>query len=159
VLVLVGAFLGRSSLTPLRPHHWILLGIGLSQTSVPAAGGVAGCLFALGWRRVRPPGRAWAHGLLQLALALRGVTAAVVLCKGIEQGLLSQPDMGIAGNGSTDASLRWFADRTPGELPRPWIVSVPLLAYRLVMLAWSLWLSLALVRWARWAWACFSTGG
>jgi hypothetical protein len=159
VLVLVGAFLGRSTLTPLRPLHWSLLGIGLSQTSVPAAAVVAGCLFALGWRRVRPPTRAWAHDLAQLALATWVVVAVVVLFKGIEQGLLNQPDMRIAGNASTGGSLRWFADRTPGELPQPWIVSVPLLAYRLVMLAWSLWLSLALLRWARWAWACFASGG
>jgi hypothetical protein len=159
VLGLVGWFLGRSPLTPLRSGHWILLGIGLAQTSVPAAAVVAGCLFALGWRRVRPPARAWAYDLAQLALVVWVVVAVVVLFKGIEQGLLSQPDMRIAGNGSTATSLRWFADRTPGELPQPWIVSVPLLAYRLVMLAWSLWLSLALIRWARWAWACFASGG
>jgi hypothetical protein len=38
-------------------------------------------------------------------------------------------------------------------------VSVPLLVYRLVMLAWSLWLALAVIRWARWIWACFTERG
>jgi hypothetical protein len=27
------------------------------------------------------------------------------------------------------------------------------------MLAWSLWLSFALLRWLRWGWRCFATGG
>jgi len=46
-----------------------------------------------------------------------------------------------------------------GPLPRPWVVSAPLLVYRLAMLAWSLWLALAVIRWARWIWACFSERG
>jgi len=28
-----------------------------------------------------------------------------------------------------------------------------------VMLAWSLWLAIAVIRWARWIWACFSESG
>jgi hypothetical protein len=159
VLVLVGLGLGRSPLTPLRGRHWILLGVGLSQTSIEAAAVVAGCLFAFGWRRARPAARPLAHDLGQLALGVWTVAAAVVLFHGIEQGLLAQPDMRIAGGGSTDRVLRWFADRTDGPLARPWIVSAPLLAYRVAMLAWSLWLSLALIRWARWIWASFGVGG
>ncbi|HXU03951.1 MAG TPA: hypothetical protein VN903_23475, partial [Polyangia bacterium] len=38
-------------------------------------------------------------------------------------------------------------------------ISVPLLVYRLAMLAWSLWLALAVIRWARWLWSCFSERG
>jgi hypothetical protein len=67
--------------------------------------------------------------------------------------------MMIAGNGSSVDSLLWFSDRLDGALPQPWVVSVPLLAYRLVMLAWALWLALAVIRWARWTWACFSERG
>ena len=35
---------------------------------------------------------------------------------------------------------------------------MPLWVYRLVMLSWSLWLALSLVRWIPWAWASFSSG-
>ncbi len=49
--------------------------------------------------------------------------------------------MQIAGNGSALESLRWTADRIPGALPRPLVISVPLLVYRLAMLAWALWLA------------------
>ena len=31
--------------------------------------------------------------------------------------------------------------------------------YRLAILAWSLWLAQAVIRWARWLWACFSERG
>jgi len=31
--------------------------------------------------------------------------------------------------------------------------------YRVAMLAWALWLALALLRWLRWGWTCFSEGG
>jgi len=44
-------------------------------------------------------------------------------------------------------------------LPQAGTVSVPLFIYRLAMLAWSLWLVFALLRWIRWGWGCFSHGG
>lgn len=31
--------------------------------------------------------------------------------------------------------------------------------YRIAMLAWALWLALALLRWLRWGWSCFSHDG
>jgi hypothetical protein len=40
--------------------------------------------------------------------------------------------------------------------PSVTVVSVPMLAYRGVMLLWSLWLSTRLIQWAGWAWGCFT---
>jgi hypothetical protein len=67
--------------------------------------------------------------------------------------------MQISGNGSSPLLLNWYVDRTDGSLPRPWIVSVPILVYRLAMLAWALWLAAALVRWLRWGWESLNTEG
>ena len=67
--------------------------------------------------------------------------------------------MQIAGNGSTLESLRWTADRVAGALPRPLVLSVPLLVYRLAMLAWALWLATALLGWIRQGWHALGTGG
>jgi hypothetical protein len=67
--------------------------------------------------------------------------------------------MQVSGNGSSHALLRWFADRSGPNLATPWIVSVPLLVYRAVMLAWALWLALSVLKWLRWGWDAFSTGG
>jgi len=39
------------------------------------------------------------------------------------------------------------------------VISVPMLVYRGAMLAWSLWLALALLRWLKWGWGAFASGG
>lgn len=161
VLALVAAGLGRVRLTPLRAGHWLLLGVGLSQVSVAAAAVVVGWLLALGWREARGAAveEARVFNLAQALLALWTVTALAILFWSIEQGLLGYPEMQITGNGSSWLLLRWFQDRTGEVLPRPWVLSVPLLVYRAAMLAWALWLAVALLRWLRWGWGCFTAGG
>ena len=67
--------------------------------------------------------------------------------------------MQIGGNGSCASELRWFVDRTDGVLPRAWVLSLPLWAYRAVMLLWALWLAQALLRWLRWGYGAFTAGG
>jgi hypothetical protein len=160
VLLLVAIALGRIPWTPLGAVQWFLLGIGLTQLDVVAAAVVVGWLLALGWRRER--GGALGDrtfDLVQVVLAGWTLVAFAVLVGAIEQGLLGLPEMQIAGNGSTAFDLRWTHDRAGAVLPRSWVVSAPLLAYRLAMLAWALWLSWAFLRWIRWGWECFTAGG
>jgi hypothetical protein len=76
----------------------------------------------------------------------------------VRTGLLGLPEMQIAGNGSSGSLLRWYQDRADALLPQAWVLSVPLLVYRIAMLAWALWLAQALLRWLRWGWECFSHG-
>jgi hypothetical protein len=64
--------------------------------------------------------------------------------------------MQIHGNNSSAQLLRWFLDRSPETLPSPWVLSLPLYWYRIAMLLWALWLALALIRWLKWAWQCYS---
>jgi hypothetical protein len=160
VLALIAFGLGRVRMTPLRTHHWLLLGIGLTQVPVAAAVVVAGWLLALGWRRERG---AWldatSFNLVQMALVGWTSVAIGILFFAIQQGLLGQPEMQIAGNGSTADTLRWYQDRSAAVLPQPWVISVPLLVYRLLMLAWALWIAAALLRWLRWGWDSFGSGG
>jgi len=160
-LLLAAIGLGRLGRTPLRTHHWMLLALGLTQVPVPAAGAVAAWLLSLGLRR--------AHGadvrgdrrfdLMQLALAGLTALALGILFTSIRRGLLGLPDMQVAGNGSSATSLRWFQDRTGPALARAWVVSVPLAAWRLSMLAWALWIAVSLIGWLRWGWGAFSEGG
>ncbi|MGB4874338.1 MAG: hypothetical protein WBQ93_02605 [Candidatus Competibacter sp.] len=76
------------------------------------------------------------------------------------QGLLGAPDMQVAGHHSSVWQLNWDQDRTAGPLPTAWVISAPLWLYRGLMLAWALWLALAVLRWLGWAWGCcFSVGG
>jgi hypothetical protein len=60
--------------------------------------------------------------------------------------------MQIAGNGSHAGSLDWYQDRTGPALPEIWVVSVPILVYRVLMLAWALWLAFRVIAWLRWGW-------
>jgi hypothetical protein len=39
------------------------------------------------------------------------------------------------------------------------VLSVPIGVYRFLMLAWALWLAIALLKWLPWGWECFSSGG
>ncbi len=160
VFALAAILLGRSGLTPLRGRHWFLLSLGLTQAPVWWAAVVAGWLLALGWRK--PHGASIARvafWALQVLLAVLTLVALAGLFASIKAGLLGLPQMYISGNGSSAAHLQWFHDRTATVLPRMWVVSVPLIVYRLAMLLWALWLASALLSWLRWGWGCFSAGG
>jgi hypothetical protein len=160
VLVFVGLFLGRSRLTPLSGRQWVLLGLGFAPLSIWAAAVMVGFLFALGWRRDHfRATRPWLHNLVQLLLAFWTAVALGVLFNAVHEGLLSRPDMDIVGNASSAHELRWYADRAAGPLPRAWVISLPMFAYHLAMLAWALWLAASVLRWSRWAWSCFTEGG
>jgi hypothetical protein len=143
----------------LRFHEWLLLAIGLTQAPVAAAVIVVLWLLALGWRAQRGtavPGR-W-FDLMQLALVALSGAALIALLLSINRGLLGTPEMQIAGNGSTAQLLRWYQDRATAMPAQAWVFSVPVIVYRLAMLAWALWLAQALLRWMRWGWDCFTSG-
>ena len=72
-------------------------------------------------------------------LVLLTLVAMSVLFASIYKGLLGDPEMQVRGNGSSLDDLRWFQDRSEGSLPTPWVLSVPILVYRGLMLAWALW--------------------
>ena len=147
-------------LTPLRWYHWFLLGIGLTQVPIRVGVIVAGWLLALGFRRER--GRSLGDlgfNTAQLLLVVWTAAALAGLFWSVRQGLLGLPEMQIAGNGSSASLLRWYSDTAAGTVPRAWVISVPVVVYRLAMLAWALWLAQALVRWLRWGWECFADGG
>jgi hypothetical protein len=162
VVILAGAMvLARFGGAPLRVHHWFLLGVGLSQSHILATLLVAGWLVLLARRKTLAT-EAMGHfrfDLLQLGMAALTLAALAALLGGIERGLLGAPEMQIAGNGSSAYQLDWYQDRSAGPLPSASVISAPILLYRGLMLAWSLWLAYALLRWLGWAWECFSAGG
>jgi hypothetical protein len=150
VMIGVAFALARSRRTRLRFRDWLLLGLGFSTFSWIALLVVVAWLFAFEWRRRgRLPPLRWQFNLIQVALALLTLTAVACLVAAIPQGLLGQPDMHVAGNGSYPQSLRWFADRTTDRLPQAHALSLPLWVYKVLMLAWALWLANALIGWLR----------
>ena len=160
VIVAVSVGLSRWPLSPLRAASWVLLGLGVAQMSLLALLVVVGWFFAMQAReRLGPASRRGWFITHQVLLCVWALVAVSLLLETVRMGLLGYPDLMITGNGSSARELAWFHDRFDGDTLRPWVVSAPLWAYRVVMLLWALWLATALLRWVRWGWGCFSAGG
>jgi hypothetical protein len=159
LLVLIAWGLSRTRRTPLGFRDWLLLGLGFSTFSWFAFALVVVWLFALDWRGRDPaPESAIWFDLRQIALVALSAIALFALLAAVPQGLLSQPDMQVAGNGSSAYSLAWFDDQTDAVLPSARAYSVSLWWYKAAMLAWALWLANALMRWLRWGWDALGSG-
>ena len=160
VVVLAALCLGTITWTPLKRRHWFLLGLGLTQVQPVMAILVVGWLFALGLRKKRSPlPQTFYFNMTQVLLVFWTVAALMCLYLSVHAGLLGIPRMQISGNGSSDFLLHWTYDRIGSTMPQPWVLSVPLLVFRILMLFWALWLAHSLLKWLRWGWHCFSEGG
>lgn len=160
VLVLVAVLLGKIPLSPLKGWQWILLVLGFSTGSWWGLTAVTVWFFALAWRAQRTTTSSEAmFNLMQLGLIALTVLAFAAFVVAIPKGLLGTPDMDIVGNASHSYGLNWYQDVMQESLPQAWVVSVPLWVYRGLMLAWSLWVAVTLLRWLPWAWKAYSTDG
>jgi hypothetical protein len=158
-LVLLAAILGRIGLTPLATRQWILLGLGFSTFSWSALFVVVAWLLVLGWRgQWQGTDKAVNFNFIQVGIALLTLAALMAFISSLPLGLLGSPDMHITGNGSHGSMLQWFADRSETLLPQASAFSLPLWVYKALILAWALWVSLALVKWLPWGWQCLSSG-
>jgi len=159
-LVLASLVLGRLRWTPLRAYHWLLLGLGFSMSSWFAFAVVVAWLFAHGTRKSWGAGLSDVpHRLVQIGFGALTLAAFAAIIAGIGWGLLGNPDMQITGFDSGGSQLRWFADRAADVLPGASVWSVPVWTYKVLILAWALWLSFALVRWLPWVWQRFAERG
>ncbi|HEX5959689.1 MAG TPA: hypothetical protein VFY97_00400, partial [Rhodanobacteraceae bacterium] len=133
VLLIVAIALARFAPTPLRWWQWLLLGVGFSTFAWSAFALVAVWLIVLGLRARSKRPLAWQavpFNLMQIGLAFLTLVALLCLISVVPQGLLGQPDMRVAGNGSTAWSLHWFHDQSTGVLPQAGAFSLPLWAYK-----------------------------
>lgn len=159
-LIPISFALARVRLAPLAARDWFLLGLGLTQSPVIASIVIVAWFFALALREKRADALSnRMHNLLQVSLAVLTVTALALLVFAVSNSLLGTPEMQIVGNGSSSMLLNWYQDRSSDALPGAQVLSVPLLVYRLAMLAWALWLAMKLIGWLKWGWRCFAAGG
>ncbi|MBF0462444.1 MAG: hypothetical protein HQL87_13750 [Magnetococcales bacterium] len=160
LILLVAIGLGRVAWLPVRTYQWVLLGVGLSTVDMVAAVTLVSWFLFLGWRGIHAElASRWRFNTRQVVGVLWTLAALLALGQILQHGLLGYPDMQIAGNQSSQTLLQWFQDRTGTEPPVGHLLSLPIIAYRLLMLVWSLWLATALLGWIRWGWSCFVTGG
>ena len=159
--LLAAVVLGRIKASPLRTGEWMLLGIGLTQVSLPEALIVIAWLFLLAWRGgsgILKLQNAW-FNIAQIFVIAATALALGILVHAVGAGLLGSPEMFIEGNGSSSGLLRWYSSLASEELPRPWMLSVSIWWYRLAMLLWALWLATAMLRWLIKGWAAFTSSG
>jgi len=160
VLILLAWILGRVDWTPLRTHHWLLLGLGFSTFNWPVLGLVAAWILAVGARdKWRPELNWWRFNLMQVAVVALTAIALTSIIISLPTGLLGEPNMHVTGNNSFGNSLSWFADRSNSALPVATAMTVPMWIYKVLILGWALWLSFALLKWLPWTWQCFAREG
>ena len=160
VVIILAYGLGRLPITPLKAWQWALLCIGLTQVSLWVGVVIVGWLLVLGLRgRLESKPEVVTFNLMQVGLALWSLLALVSLYQAVAHGLLGFPDMQVSGNNSYAYDLNWFQDRSEGRLPNITVISASLMTYRLVMLAWALWLAFNLIKWMQWGWACVAHHG
>lgn len=144
---------------PIGLTGWLLLGIGLSTINSYGVLIVAILFFILAYRGVMDTAglTRFRFNVWQSIIALWAVISVVCLVSAIPMGLLSTPNMIVTGNQSWSHFYSFFQDRSTAALfPEATVISVPMFAYRVVMLAWSLWLANRLITWAAWGWKSYS---
>lgn len=161
VLIIFALLLGRTGLAPLNSWQWLLLGLGFSTFNWPVLGVVAVWLLACGARERVDISELnwWRFNILQVIIGGITVIALLTVITALPQGLLGTPDMHVTGHRSYDSILGWFADRSASMLPVATAMTVPMWIYKVLILAWALWLSFALLRWLPWVWQRFSSDG
>ena len=100
----------------------------------------------------------WLFNLRQVFLLLLTLMLLSVLFYVVQGGLLGQPDMQVVGNHSGYSRLNWYLDRADAELQNAWVLTLPILVYRGLMLLWALWLAWSLMAWLKWGWDAFGQG-
>ncbi|MDD9302765.1 MAG: hypothetical protein HUK40_10705 [Desulfobacter sp.] len=138
IVFIIALGLSRTQWAGLHFFHWFLLCLGMSMSNLGAGILVIGWLIALDFRKKANQMKGGSFNLVQVGIVLLTFLSAAALVFAISNGLLGHPDMNIRGNGSSAGLLRWYHDVSLPVLPQAWVISIPMLAYRIAMLAWAL---------------------
>ena len=158
-ILLFALILGRVKGSPLKVRDWLLLGLGVSTSSIMIMIPIVLWIFLLRYKEQQGEllqGRV--RNLVQVLIVLLTLVALFTIIGAVSMGLLGNPDMMIQGNNSYNFNLNWYSDRIGESLPQPVVVSVSIWYYRALMLLWSIWISFSLISWLKWAWSLFSMG-
>ncbi|EPJ54411.1 MAG: hypothetical protein OFPI_06580 [Osedax symbiont Rs2] len=162
MILAVGFALGRQSWSPLKSWEWMLMGTGVATSFWPITLLVVLWFLALAKRGslVDSQTSARKYNLLQVAIAALTFVMLLALVGSVANSLMfGSPDMQVTGNGSYASSLNWYQDAIIDNLPQTTVISVPMWSYQILMLLWSIWLSLSLIRWLKWGWNNYNSGG
>ena len=136
VLLFISIILAQVKFIPLKAYHWVLLTLGTGNIHFIFSMILIMWFVGVGLKSVHgerlKPGP---YNLIQICLVAFSLITVVVIYQTIATGLLSSPNMGITGMGSGQEQLKWFQDRAPESLQSAWVISFPMIVYRLAMLA------------------------
>lgn len=160
VFILIAWAIVRAKLVSLKMHEVLLLGFGLSTVSWWFLVLILSWLMAMKWRerQLQLKEQTW-FNTKQVALIFLSLLALSLIMASVPWGLLSSPDMMLAGNNVYGNQLSWFADYSASALPQTSVFSVPIWLYKGLMLLWAIWLSFAVIRWIRFAWNALNVSG
>lgn len=150
VVIALGLGLAAIPDTPLSRWQWFVYALGLSQATPLGVVLAVGWLAAFAWRRRGTLQGALAFDAGQILLVCLTAAGLVALYATLDAGLLGLPRMQVGGGGSTATELVWTWDQVAGRLPAAMIVSAPMAVFRVLLLAWAVWLAWSLPRWLRW---------
>lgn len=158
-MLLFAIILGKIKGSPLKTRDWLLLGVGVSTTSIMIMLPVVIWIFALRFREYKGDALiGWRRNLTQIGLVILTFIALGTIVSAVSIGLLGSPDMIITGNNSYGHTLNWYSDRIVSNLPEPTVISFSIWYYRALMLLWSIWIAFSLIKWLKWSWSIFSQG-
>lgn len=158
--ILLAILVARVPFSPLTLVSWIALGFGLSLNNWGILMLVAVWFASLTASTYRPKNlNRLAFNFSQFILYGLSIVTVLALIAVIPTSLLSSPNMGITGNYSFGNNLQWFADKSDGQLPDITVLSIPVLFYKGLMLAWVIWLSFTSLSWIKWAWGKLGAQG
>ena len=156
-VILFSLILGRINHTPLKTKDWILLGLGVSTTSLFIMVPMVLWIFILRYKALNYEMLMGKKRLfIQGAIVLLTLVMLVTLVGAVSVGLLGNPEMMIAGNNSYGHNLNWYVDRVGASLEHPTVISVSIWYYRVLMLLWAIWIAFSLIKWLTWGWSIFS---
>lgn len=126
------------------------LGIGLSSVSIivmiiP----LAWILLINNWDNLKSHLINQPRAIKLIVLIALPLISCAVFFHIVETGLLLEPPMLITGNGSSAHFLRWFFDHSTNNLEQPYIISLPIYAWRVFSLIWSTWLVIVILSWLK----------
>jgi len=150
VFAILAFFLARIKYSPLKFWQWLVLGCAFGTFSWLAFSVVASWLFFVGWKQAFTGFNSSAKRiLLQWFSVFFTIGTISILIATVAYGLLSYPDMGVAGQNASSSTLYWYLDSGVGSLPEITLLSVHLWWYKLLILLWSIWISFAVINWIK----------
>lgn len=153
LLLVAAMLLGRWRVTPLGSASWLVLLLGVAPSSFVSATLLALCMIGYGLapRFARYSVFREEPRMLLGVMGCLAFVTLILLYGSVKAALLGYPDMLVTGNGSSTFVFNWYQDRFDDRPDGSWVFSISLTAFRVLMLAWALWMAFSVIRWARWA--------